>query len=54
MLTRMLCFVIGHAWRRTPDPDADTADAYYLACRRCGRRREARTSGVDGGMAAGF
>ncbi len=39
---------------KVPYEGADTADAFYLRCRRCGRQKEDADSGVAGDMAGGF
>jgi hypothetical protein len=54
MLKRVRCLLIDHRWVKTPYPDGDTADAFYLRCKKCGRSRDMRSSGVDGAMGGGM
>lgn len=47
---RLVCLLRGHGWVKTPYPGSDTPDGFFLCCRRCGRERGTRHTGVDGGM----
>ncbi len=54
MLAWARCLLLGHKYVKTPYPEADTADGFYLRCRRCAKTKDASSSGVDGAMGAGF
>ena len=54
MLARLVCLALGHTWVKTPYPNADTADAFFLRCRRCRTENDAAGSGVNGAMSGGF
>ena len=54
MLTRLRCLAAGHRWNKIRYPEADTAEGYFLRCRRCGKENHDDSSGVDGAMGWGF
>jgi hypothetical protein len=54
VLTKLLCFATGHRWNKIAYPDADTADGFFLRCRRCHKENHDSSSGVNGAMGWGF
>ena len=53
MLMRVVCSLLGHKWARVSYPEGDTADAFFLRCRRCGHENDsarAPTGPVIGGF----
>ncbi len=53
MLTRVVCFVLGHRWTREVLPDADSHDGVLLRCRRCARTRDVPDRAYWGAYGAG-
>ena len=48
-MRRVLCLLKGHGWVKTRYEGADTAEGYYLTCRRCGRQRHGGGTTINQG-----
>lgn len=53
-MKRLVCLLMGHRYVKTPYPNADTADGFYLRCLRCCKDTDPATTNVNGAFALGF